>query len=73
MRLYAVLNGYQGEGLVHVLVLAEDERHARELAHRAFEATRQPHHQARWSDAAGFRVDELCADAGVAWVSAPRD
>jgi len=36
MNLYNIYNGYQGDGPVHVIVIAESEQQAKELASEAF-------------------------------------
>jgi hypothetical protein len=67
MKLFAVYNGWMGNGEIHVLVLAETRDSAQMMAIHAFqeEATRR-HLPEKYSQVT--EVIELAPDASVNWV-----
>ena len=81
MKLYSVENGYLGNGPTHVLVIAEDEAQALEVARQRLEQGREVRHagmllhtyEPSYSDPANLRATLLCADTSRVWVSEVRD
>ena len=83
LKLYRVLNGYIGNGMVHVLVIAQDEAQARSLACDSFERGRfwpagmrylkGERYPASYSDPTRFQVEMLAEDVSRPWVSEPDD
>lgn len=74
MKLYVILNGYQGDGAVKVYVVAQNEERAIELARAKFkEATERPGSPYDQSYYVDLEVEWRCDNLKEEWVSEIKD
>lgn len=77
MKLYEVTNGYIGESYVKVLVIAENEERAKQLAYKRYkkEAGERNKRFKVYSEAYynNLTIECLCEDVTKEWSTEPRD
>lgn len=73
MKLYRVYNGFMGEGLVRVIVVAESEQQAREMASEALKREGETRYGKRYYEPQRLEVELLTDDLTKPYASEATD